>query len=212
MQCAKEHEETQSLDETMSAGNLDELLQCVVVFKHQFAAHLIGIFGRRLPEERCQVVIVRTLTTTLEVDEIGSLVDHHHITCLTIAIEEALHIACFRQVLGQQTEIGFQFQLMEIYLGSFQEAILEVVEVEEHGIGIKSRLRIAIAEVETSCTTNLEFWQLTDGASQEFLLMQSIAATGFTTATNGIEQRLTAEVGLNVAQLVAADCQHLWHG
>ena len=101
---------------------------------------------------------------------------------------------------------------MEIELGSFQEAILKVIEVEEHAIHIKLSLRIAVGEVESTGTTELDIRQLTDRPAQQFLLLQRITTACLTTAPHGIKQRYRPEVSLQVSQLVVAGSQHLGYG
>ena len=220
LQLTEEHEERQTVDEVVGRRHLSKLLHGVVVLIDQFATHLIWILGRSLPEERGKVVVVRTFATTLEVDEIGLLavsrlllaVDQHHVTCLEITIEEALCIVGIRQVLGQQTEVSLELQLVEVDLSSLQETVLEVVEVEEHRVAIESGLGIAVGEIETVGTSHLDTRQFTDGTTQQFLLLQRITTTCLTTTSDGVEQRHRTQIGLNVAQLVVADSQNRGDG
>ena len=206
----EQHEERQALDEGMRCRHLGILLQGVVVLVHQFATHLMGILGRSLPQERCHVIVIRSAATTLEIDEVRlALGIEHDVTRLEVTIEEALFVVGRREVLGQQAEIGLEFQLMEVEFGSLQEAILEVVEVEQHAVGIESGLGIAVGEVEAVSTVQLDVRQLTDGATKQFLLFQGIASACLASATNGIEQGRRAEVGLQIARLVLADSQYL---
>ena len=132
----------------------------------------------------------------------------HHVSCLEVAIEESL-LLLSRQVLCHQAEVGFQLQLVEVELGGFQEAILEVVEVEEHGVDVESRLGIAVGEIKPAGTSHLDVGQFADGLLQQFLLGKRITASCLASATDGIEQRQRSEIGLQVAQLVVADGKHL---
>ena len=100
---------------------------------------------------------------------------------------------------------------MEVKFSGFQEAVLKVVEVEEHRVDVELRLWVAVREVEPAGTTQLDIRQLADGALQQFLLGQRITATGFATATDGIIQRHRTEVSLQVAQFVVGCGQHLRH-
>ena len=157
------------------------------------------ILRRSLPEERGEIVIVRSLTPTLIVNkERIAIVVKHHIAGLKVAIEETLydgrfHIPCREiligcQVLGKEPEVSLQLQLVKIKLGGFQETVLEIVQVEEHTVLIELCLRITVGEVQSTCSTDLDVRQLTDGTLQQFLLLQRITATCLTTTTNGIEE------------------------
>ena len=136
----------------------------------------------------------------------------HHIPCLEVAIQEALLVAGLCQVLGQQAEVGLQLQLMEVELRSLEEAVLKVVQVEEHGVLVERRLGVAVREVELAGAPQLYVRQLADGLFQQRLLGQRVTASGLTTAPNGIEQRHRTEVRLQIAQFVVAHGQHLRHG
>ena len=196
----EQHEERQALDEGMRCRHLGILLQGVVVLVHQFATQLMGILGRSLPQERCHVIVIRSAATTLEINEIRfSLGIEHDIARLEVTIEEPLFVVGRREVLGQQVEIGLEFQFVEIEFGSLQEAILEVVEVEQHAVGIEGRLGITVGEVEAVSTIDLDVRQLTDGATKQLLLFQGITAACLASATNGVEQGRRAEVSLQIA-------------
>ena len=51
LQCAEEHEETQSLGEMSHRGHLGVVLQRIIVFIHEFAAQFMRILCRCLPQE-----------------------------------------------------------------------------------------------------------------------------------------------------------------
>ena len=63
-------------------------------------------------------------------------------------------------------EVCLQLQLVEIEVGRFQEAIFEIVEVEEHTVGIELWLRIAVGKIEFPRTSDLYVWQLAYGSRQ----------------------------------------------
>ena len=94
---------------------------------------------------------------------------------------------------------------MEINLCSLQETIFKVVEVEKYRIAIESRLRIAVGKIKSISTCHLNLRQLTDGTTQQLLLLQRVTTTSLTTASDGIEQRYGAQIGLDIAQLIATD-------
>ena len=109
LQLTEQHEERQAVNEMMGRRHLGKLLHGVVVLIDQFTTYLIRILGRSLPQERGQVVVVRTLATALEIDEERTpLAIQHHVACLEVAIEETLRVIGIRQVLGQQTEISLK--------------------------------------------------------------------------------------------------------
>ena len=190
LQLTEQHEERQTVNEVMGRRYLGKLLHGIVVLIDQFTTDLIRILGRCLPQERSQVVVVRSLATALKVDEIRTaLAIQHHIACLKVAIEESLRVISIRQVLGQQSEVCLKLQLVEVNLGSLQETVFKIVEVEEYRVAVESRLGITVVEIQPIGSYNLNLRQLTDGTTQQFLLLQRITATSLTTATNGIEQR-----------------------
>ena len=215
LQRAEEHEQGQPLDEMAGRWHLGIVLQRVIVFHHQLAAQLMRIAGRGLPKERGQVVIVRTASAALEIDEIGCWVlgvgrDHHHVAGLEIAVKEV--VAVFgRQVFGKHTEIGLELQFMEIQVGRLQETILEIVEVEQHAILPESRLRIAVLPVQSDGSPHLYVGQLADGHAQQFTLALVISASGLSPTPQFVEERNRAQVFLQIAELVVAGSKHLRH-
>ena len=115
------------------------------------------------------------------------MVRQHHIPRLEVAIEEGI-LLLSRQVLSQETEIGFELQFVEVNLRSLQEAVFEVVQVEEHRVDVKLRLRVAVGEIEFAGPPNLHIRQLADGAFQQFLLSQSVTASSLASSTDSIEE------------------------
>ena len=69
LQLTEEYKQCQTLHKTMGCGHLRILLQGIVVFKHQFSAQLVRILRTGLPQERCQIIVVRSPTASLEVDK-----------------------------------------------------------------------------------------------------------------------------------------------
>ena len=57
-----------------------------------------------------------------------------------------------------------KLQLVEVEVGGLEEAILEVVEVEEHAVLVEFGLRIAVLPVESARSTYLDVRQLAYGA------------------------------------------------
>ena len=100
----------------------------------------------------------------------------HHVTSLKVAVKEAFHfwyrvLRIVGQVLCQKTEICLQLQFMEIKFGSFQETILEIIEVKKHAVLVKLCLWIAIREIQFTGTSDLYIRQFTDGTLQQFLFL-----------------------------------------
>ena len=70
----------------------------------------------------------------------------HDVAGLEIAIEKRLHLL-LGEVVGKHAEVCLQLELVEVDIGGLEETILEIVEVEEHTVGIKLRLGIALCEI-----------------------------------------------------------------
>ena len=84
------------------------------------------------------------------------------------------------KVLGEKAEVGLEFQLMEIEFCGFQKTILEIVQVEEHAVHVKLRLRITLREVKPARSANLYVGQLADSAYEQFALTYRIPPAGGT--------------------------------
>ena len=91
---------------------------------------------------------------------------------------------------------------MEIDVRSLQEAIFEVVEIEQHIHLVHSGLRIAYGEVEVLPSKNLKARQLGNGAAQEFLFRLSILTSCLAGRTQSVEERARTKILLEIAQLV----------
>ena len=212
LQLAEQHKQAQALHEFVGSRHLRILLQRIIVLIDQLSAQFVRILRTGLPQERCQVVVVRTTTTTLEVNEIRiTLSIHHYIPCLKVTIQEALLVASSCQVFRQQAEVSLQLHLVEVQLGSLQETVFKVVQVEQHRYRVEVRLWITVRKVQLTSTTQLYIRQLADGTLQQLLLLQRIATTSLTTTTDGVKQRHRTQVRLQVAQLIVRHCQHLGH-
>ena len=116
---------------------------------------------------------------------------------MEVAIEKTLHLL-LGEVVGKHAEIGFQFEFVEINVGGLQKAILEIVEVEEHTVGIKLRLGIALCEIQPTSTAYLHIGQLAYCFDEQFFLLYIISPSCLATALERIEERHTAEVLLEI--------------
>ena len=130
---------------------------------------------------------------------------------MEVAVEKSLHRLC-RQVFGKHPEVGLQFHLVEVDLRSLEETVLEVVQVEEHAVLVKLRLRIALGEVQSPRPPDLYVGQLAYRPSQQVHLLEVVASARLPSALYGVEERDVAQVGLQVAHLVVACGQYLRHG
>ena len=193
------------------ARYLGIVLQTLIILIDKFTAELERVFGTGLPEERGHIIIERSLASSLEVDEIwiAVLVDHD-ITCLEVTIEKRLH-RLGSKVLGEHTEVGLQLQLMKVELRGLEEAVLEIVQVEEYAFLIEHRLRIAVGPVQAPCPAYLHVGKFTDSLLKQFLLMKVIPSSCLTSSAYGIKKRDGSQVGLQIACLILADGQDLRH-
>ena len=66
---------------------------------------------------------------------------------------------------------------MEIEVGGFQEAILEIVEVEQHAVAVELGLRIAMGEVESHGSPYLQVREFADGFHEQVLLLHGISSS-----------------------------------
>ena len=100
---------------------------------------------------------------------------------------------------------------MEIQICRFQETILEIVEIEEHTVHIKLRLRIAVGPIQPTCTTQLDVRQLTDRLLQEFFLLLIVSTASLSSALDGIKERSSAQISLDIAEFIITHSQNLRH-
>ena len=117
---------------------------------------------------------------------------------MEVAIEKRLHLL-LGEVVGKHAEVCLQLELVEVDIGGLEETILEVVEVEEHTVGIKLRLGIALCEIQPTSTAYLHIWQLAYCFDEQFFLLYIISPSCLATALERIEERHTAEVLLKIA-------------
>ena len=83
---------------------------------------------------------------------------------------------------------------MEVKLGGFKKTVFEIVQIEQHTVLVKVRLRITGVPVHAHCPTDLQRRECTDGAFQQPLFLKVITATGLTPTLDGLKQRPVTQV------------------
>ena len=104
--------------------------------------------------------------------------------------------------MSKRAEVLFEAELVEIDAGGFEEAVLEVVEVEHDVRLVHLRLGIADGEVKVLSAENLQAWQQGDGAAQQFFLLLAVVSARLTSVLQGVEEGARAEVLLQIAALI----------
>ena len=192
-------------------GHLGIVFERIIILIYQFAAQLVRIFGGSLPQERGQVVIERSLSATLIINEIRiALCIEHHIACLKITIHETV-VFFGHKVFGKQTEISLKFQFMKIKVGRFQKTILEIIQVEQHAVLIKFGLRITLLPFQSSCSPHLDIGQRPDGFHKQLFFILVISATGLSSSRKGMKEGLATQISNNITQFViinGKNCRH----
>ena len=112
----------------------------------------------------------------------------HHVARLEVAVEERVDVLG-GEVLGEETKVSLELQFVEVETRRLQEAILEVVEVEEHAVLVELGLRIAVLPVESARSAYLYVRQLTYGGFQQLLLVLVVSAASLASAAYGVEER-----------------------
>ena len=187
------------------------VLQRIVVFINEFSTQLIRIFRRCLPQERGEIVIEWSFPSALEINETRiALRVYHHIASLEIAIQKAVGLFC-RKVLGKESEVCLQLEFVEVEFRWFQKTILEIVKVEQYTVYVEFRLRIAVRPVKSICALHLYCRQLTNCLHEQLLFHLVVSAASLSSAADGIIERRSSEVGLQISQFVVGNCQHLRH-
>ena len=101
----------------------------IKVFVNEEVSCLVRELGRRLPKERCHIIIDRTSATTLEVNEIWFSILQHDVARLEVTIEEGV-LLVIKQIISQALEVLLELVLVELDTLELEEAVLEIVEVE----------------------------------------------------------------------------------
>ena len=100
---------------------------------------------------------------------------------------------------------------MKVEARRLEEAVFEIVEVEEHIVGIKSRLRVALVPVEALCAAELHLRQSAESGFEQLHLAVAILSARLSSASQRIEEGGTSEVALQVAHLIVVDRQYFGH-
>ena len=100
---------------------------------------------------------------------------------------------------------------MEVNPCGLEEAVLEVIEVEEDVGLVERRLRITLVEVESPCSEYLHGRQGGNGLTEQLAFLVIVLPTGFASTLQRIEEGEAAEVALQIAKPVLALGHHLRH-
>ena len=101
---------------------------------------------------------------------------------------------------------------MKIEVGRLQEAILEIVEVEEHTVLIKGRLRVTVLPVKSTGSTHLDIGQLTYRTLEQFLFPLVITSSSLSSTAESIIKRYLSEVILQIAQFIVTGSKYTGYG
>ena len=93
------------------------VLQFIQIHINQLFTQLLMEICSSLPEKRSYIVIYRTFSTALKIDEIRFTIFHHHVTRLKIPIHERAHPA-LKQDIRQTLKIRLKSVLLKIEPGS----------------------------------------------------------------------------------------------
>ena len=214
LQEAEENKQTQAPAET-GLVDFHEAAQLLEVDPDELLAQVCAIARRGLPEETGEVILDRTTTSSLEINEMRMATGiEHHIARLEVTVEKrplrgnvGLH-----QVVGKTLEILLQPYLVEIHSAGLQEAVFEVVEVKMNVHLVHSGLRVAVGEIQPLGTPYLEGGQLGNRAAEQLSLFFAVVSARSATATKRIEERARAQVFLQVTKPIGRDGQYPRHG
>ena len=140
------------------------------ILLQQFFTKTIGIFRFRLPQERGYVVIERAFTSSLKVNKPWFAIFYHHITALKITIHKSSGRTT-KQDITHFLEIIFQFILLKLHTGSFQEAIFKVIQIPQNGTLIELRLRITTGKIKSIGPGKLNSRKQTNRFAEQLFLL-----------------------------------------
>jgi hypothetical protein len=147
-------------------------IEALAIDGDELVAKGLGIAGRGLPEEAGEIVVDGTAATALEIDEMGVAFSiEHDVAGLEVAVKERRKRPSWwvQKILCQTAEILFEAEFVEVEAiaagDGLEEAVFEVVEVEEDIGFVHLGLGIADGEVETLGAKDLQTWQLGNSAS-----------------------------------------------
>ncbi len=208
LQRAEQHEVPQRRQE-LGARDGHIGFQRIEIRVDEFRLELLGVGRLGLPDERGHVVVDRALPAALEVDEIRLAVLDHHVPRLEVAVEERVGHAAHQHV-GHLVEVLVEFDLAELQARGLEEAVFEIVLVEGDHPPVELRLREAHREVEALRALELEPRQGAHRLDDQHPLGRGVGAL-LAALAHQAEQRVVAQVFLQVAGEVAAVRLHLRH-
>ena len=183
----------------------------IKVFVNEEVSCLVRELGRRLPKERCHIIIDRTSATTLEVNEIWFSILQHDVARLEVTIEEGV-LLVIKQIISQALEVLLELVLVELDTLELEEAVLEIVEVEHDARPIHLPLWETMVEELVGSVADdgqeLETWQFTDGRFQSLHRLSIQCAVYLTMLCHERIERGVATILLQINHPVIRDRQH----
>ena len=150
----------------------------------------------------------------MKVNEPRCSVFYHYVAALEVAIHKCPGVLLFVQVYkgaGQSGEVILQHVLAEVGEGSFQKAVLEVVQVPHYALFVEGFHRVASLVGQPLRAAILYVGQQADGCRQQlyFSLAEASRSASF---RDCFKEGQVAQVFLQIAQPVSRLVQHLRHG
>ena len=116
-----------------------------------------------LPYERGYVIIYRAPSTSLKINKIRITILKHDIPGLKIPIEECRDIftsscdrkSAFYDIVGKTLEIFLKQHFMKLKSGRLKETILEIVQIEHHGMSTELFLGMAYIKIKSGSSLEL---------------------------------------------------------
>ena len=175
----------------------------------EFLAQGLRIARPGLPDKGSDIVVDRTLASSLEIDEIRLAVLDHDVPCLEISVHEGLpHV--LHDVILHPVEIILKPYLIEFQACSLQETILEIIQVKHHQPLIEGRLGIADAPVEVFGPLELNMREHLHRAAEQPALIGAVLPAFASPGDHPVEL-VISQIFLNIPESVTADSQDVRH-
>ena len=171
-------------------------LQGIYILVDQCLPECVREIGFGLPEEGGHVVVDRSPSPALEVNEPRPVFSQHDVAALEVPVHEG-GCVLLQQDVGHGLEVIFQAVFLKIHARGFQEAILEIIEVPKHRAAVEGGLRIATVEIQSFSSPVLQGRQQADCFAEEasFSRVEVLFARAF---GQHVEQGCIAQVFLQI--------------